>query len=156
MVFKNQNVPVQHHVREITYKSDTFKYGAAADIFTHPRQDVIRGDVSCVKKGNQEALWTWHYDTDYGCNCNWTLKNGTKISFKIFNSSNDTNDMFSYSTNHCSPRWDQSSTVLLSSGSHIPRNHPRIRIEHRRRWLLHEHSNASGRTELYKQSQLQS
>ncbi|ODM98939.1 Vascular endothelial growth factor receptor kdr-like [Orchesella cincta] len=75
MKFTNQNVPVQHHVREITYKSDTFKYGAAADIFTHPKQDQIRGDVSCVKKSNQEALWTWHYDTDYGCNCNWTLKN---------------------------------------------------------------------------------
>lgn len=79
MKFTNQNVPVQHHTREITFKSETYKYGAAADIFTHPKQPQIKGDVSCVKKASQEILWTWHYDTDYGCQCNWTLKNGRKV-----------------------------------------------------------------------------
>jgi hypothetical protein len=76
MKFANVNVPVQHHVREITYKTDGYKYGAMADIFTHPSQDVLRGEVRCVKKSSQEVLYTWKYDTDYACRCNWTLKPG--------------------------------------------------------------------------------
>lgn len=72
----NTNTKIQQHIQEVTFKGDFLKYGGVAEIFTHPKQDVIKGEIQCIRKSSGEVLYTWKFDTDYMCKCTWTLKPG--------------------------------------------------------------------------------
>lgn len=50
MRLNNTNVKVQQHLQELMYKTDSLKYGAMGEVFTHPKQEVLKGEISCVKK----------------------------------------------------------------------------------------------------------
>lgn len=87
MRLNNTNVKVQQHLQEVMYKSDGYRFGgkirsihirrewlqfgltylflliAVGEVFTHPKQDVLRGEINCVKKATGEVLYTWKYDT---------------------------------------------------------------------------------------------